>query len=485
MHSSGKTAPHSPCSPFLDSHQDAAELPDCDTPAGEAVSECGASQSQQESSSGAALRDLIQSRLVQPAAEAKAAAAAAAGAAAAPAASSSRPASSSKPGTGNPSPPQTAQPTGVVRPRSGPGTAAAAAAAQVVTQSGPSAVEVYVLALKRALAQPQYAAGFVVDGLASHLVPPLDAARALLSAAGLELKQPATAPTLPLGKGKPPANATAAAARKTSAAGKGTGVPDVPAEPAKPDEWLGAQHVHVIQLQLSEPEAAARREAGFGETERDQQAGQLLHENEEPSSPLAKRWQAYEANTAALAPVLGSLQAGDSPVRHRLVAAGSGESAVHTAAVGVSFDMGKVLTVLPPVAADALLLPPPYVLRVLQRPKERRGKGAPAHFTLWTAPPEAAAATSAGATGWALVPAAAAEAAPMDDKAAGRQSASGQAAAKDGPPTASAASSAAGAASSAGPRKSLAGASPRKGRREGSEESMSAAHEAAVAAEEQ
>jgi len=66
------------------------------------------------------------------------------------------------------------------------------------------------------------------------------------------------------------------------------------------------------------------------------------------------------------------------------VAAAAPEEKVSEAAIGISFNADKVNSVLPPVPADQLLLPPPYELRVLPQP-QRRGKRRPlTNFTVWT-----------------------------------------------------------------------------------------------------
>jgi hypothetical protein len=66
------------------------------------------------------------------------------------------------------------------------------------------------------------------------------------------------------------------------------------------------------------------------------------------------------------------------------VAAAAPQEKVSEAAIGISFIADKVNSVLPPVPADQLLLPPPYELRVLPQP-QRRGKRRPlTNFTVWT-----------------------------------------------------------------------------------------------------
>lgn len=463
------------------------------------------------------LQALIQSRLLQPAADARLAAAAPA--VPVPPAGGSIPCTASKQEAAALSSPQPAPQSAGARPRSGQAavaTAAAAAAAQAAAQASPSQAEVYTLALKRALALPQYTAGFVVDGVASQLLPATDAARALLQAAGLELKPPPLVPVLSLGgKGKALAGAGTAGARKLSAVGKGAAASESPREPAKPDEWLGAQHVHVVELQLSKQEAFARLQlpadtfsmaaacpgasppcrASAPETTSSVPAAALANDcaagsdeagrpREQPqqqqqqAETLGPRWLAAEADATALAPVLGALQPAGAAVQYRSVVATGSEFEVHAAAVGIAFYLGKVSTVLPPVAADALLVPPPYVLRVLKRPKERRDRGAPAHFRLWTAPAgdigEAGDADNrACGAGMGL------ECPSADAQATAKQQSAALAIASDG---SAAAGAPAGAAASVPQQKSVTGSTPRKSKK--GDEAAAAAVAAAVAAPE-
>lgn len=280
------------------------------------------------------------------------------------------------------------------------------------------AAEVALRALRQALSQPQYAKGLVVDGLASALVNAATAGRCLLQAVGLTLKQPPPVPPLPLPKGK----GSAAATRKTSTS---VGPPPEPEVP-KPDEWLGAQRLYSVQLTLPKETAAARlaaaaqaaaagleladvelaegdegllAEASVAFLQQEQQAGgnggakapqlqqaagAVSDAKLQQDAAFEQRWRAFEADTASLMPVLGSMQPPLGPIMHRLVSAEPAEGDVAHGIVGVQFDLGKVSTVLPAVPDDALLIPPPFELRVLQRPKDRRRKSAASNFKLWT-----------------------------------------------------------------------------------------------------
>jgi hypothetical protein len=309
-------------------------------------------------------------------------------------------------------------------------------------------------ALRQALAHPHYAPGLILDGVASALVPPAVAGRSLLQALGLTLKLPPPVPPLPLtgAKGK----AGAGAARKPPSQPL-TRVPEEPPpDPSRPDEWLGTQIVHALELILQRDEAAARLaaaqehaaaeqqpsdgatglkpvreeedEAGRqaagtvsesppegnqqrpgsqgsqpepGHTlEAPQQAEQSSQKDQqaEAQGGFGELWEAYEAAAAVLAPVLGALQARDGPIRHRAIDARAEQDAVAAAVVGVSYSLGRLSTILPAASEDALRVPPPYELRILQRPKARQARGS-ANFRLWTAPNTPTPAAELGAEG--------------------------------------------------------------------------------------
>lgn len=54
--------------------------------------------------------------------------------------------------------------------------------------------------------------------------------------------------------------------------------------------------------------------------------------------------------------------------------------------VGIRFNTGVVSSVLPPVEADKMLLPPPYELRVVQQPPKRPKRLPLPNFNIWTLP---------------------------------------------------------------------------------------------------
>jgi hypothetical protein len=64
--------------------------------------------------------------------------------------------------------------------------------------------------------------------------------------------------------------------------------------------------------------------------------------------------------------------------------------------VGVTFELGIATSILPPVSDDKLLVPPPYELRILPKPRNRVAKVHSGKFKLLTVVPAAAVCTSEG-----------------------------------------------------------------------------------------
>lgn len=85
-------------------------------------------------------------------------------------------------------------------------------------------------------------------------------------------------------------------------------------------------------------------------------------------------WQAHQSDAASLGIALGALQPSNRPIHHRVVSAEGGHVAVAQAVVGISFNQGQVQSVLPLVEADQQLVPPPYVMRIVQRPRARSAR---------------------------------------------------------------------------------------------------------------
>lgn len=115
--------------------------------------------------------------------------------------------------------------------------------------------EVAVKALQLALEQPQYQAGFVLDGVSSkHLPGPAFAARCMLQAVGLQNKallpaEPAAAALSSSGAGSKstkPAKGSRPSSSKPGA--RASLVPEPPPailDLSKPDVWEGAQQVRL------------------------------------------------------------------------------------------------------------------------------------------------------------------------------------------------------------------------------------------------
>jgi hypothetical protein len=66
--------------------------------------------------------------------------------------------------------------------------------------------------------------------------------------------------------------------------------------------------------------------------------------------------------------------------------------------VGIKFTAGEVSTHLPPVAADKMLLPPPYELRVLSQPPKWPKRLPLTNFKVWTLPAASSGAPADDAT---------------------------------------------------------------------------------------
>jgi hypothetical protein len=313
------------------------------------------------------------------------------------------------------------------RMRSVAAAAAAVAEAAAAAEAGHSAAEVYLRALQQALSQKHYARGVIICGASSALVPVATAARCLLQAVGLTLKQPPAAaePVAATKGGK-------AAATKKTAARRSAEEPPA-AEPSIPDEWSGEQRVEVVllssvgtgvatqtttelpaiinTLNLAWPGMSSRQTEGAS-TGGEATAASRSLQDAPAALPLQQEQQqqpreafqaagalerAFEADAAALAPVLGAMQPSNGPIRHRIVSAVGAEEEVAAAVVGVSFSLGRVATVLPPTEEDALRVPPPYELRILQRPKARPAKSSASNFLIWTLPPRSGCGSSSGA----------------------------------------------------------------------------------------
>lgn len=67
--------------------------------------------------------------------------------------------------------------------------------------------------------------------------------------------------------------------------------------------------------------------------------------------------------------------------------AGVPEQQLVASVIGIRFHCGVVSSRLPPVEEDKMLLPPPYVLRVLSQPPKRPKRLPLANFKIWTLPP--------------------------------------------------------------------------------------------------
>jgi hypothetical protein len=104
--------------------------------------------------------------------------------------------------------------------------------------------------------------------------------------------------------------------------------------------------------------------------------------------------------------------------------------ALQQAVVGITFHQGRLQTVLPSVPADADLVPTPYELRMLSRPRNRVALANMSNFKLYTLED-----TASGADG-AAAPAAAPDAPPA---APAKPPAKGAKAAPEPPPPAAAA----------------------------------------------
>eukprot|EP00775_Hariotina_reticulata_P008964 gene8964-9139_t len=252
------------------------------------------------------------------------------------------------------------------------------------------AQDIVLMALKHALSLPQYQAGFVLDGFGSkHLPVTAMTARCMLQAVGL------TCINLPPAESISTAGSTAATSKakqqgKTSRPSSSrAGIRPVPQlqgliDITQPDVWEGTQKVHVVELALDKEEAALRFAAAAAFTAAGLESITTSAEHELPVEPsFAEAQQAkHEYSAAAVVDK---------------VDAAAPEAMVSQAAVGISFNADRVGTVLPPVPADQLLLPPPYELRVLPQP-QRRGKRRPlTNFTVWTMLPlEGEAASKSG-----------------------------------------------------------------------------------------
>ena len=71
------------------------------------------------------------------------------------------------------------------------------------------------------------------------------------------------------------------------------------------------------------------------------------------------------------------------------VDAGTAQDSVLLDVIGVSFELGVAKSILPPAATDKLLVPPPYELRVLPRPRNRAARPQSGRFKLITVVPSA------------------------------------------------------------------------------------------------
>jgi hypothetical protein len=245
-----------------------------------------------------------------------------------------------------------------------------------------------VLAL--VLAQPRYAAGLIVDGLACRHLAPTAAATCLLHALGFStLPQRVTPPpsaTPPPTAGPAPAKGQAGKAA-APAAKKPAAAEPVPEAPQLPEVWLGPHKLHVVLLQADRDTAAARASGAAAARHGSQQ--ELPEQQQQPSSTGTKpgshrpqqelevAWEAYTAEAPALSLLLAG-QEGPTRLVHREVPTAGLEAAeVYRSVCGLASSMGHVVSLLPPAPEDELLVPEPYCMQVgrLLRPAGRRAAG--------------------------------------------------------------------------------------------------------------
>jgi hypothetical protein len=254
-------------------------------------------------------------------------------------------------------------------------------------------VELHALlqdALMLVLAQPRYAAGFIVDGLACKHMQKAAAAAVLLQAVGFTRVPPLATSPPPAAKGP----GKAAPAKKPSV------LEPAPEPPKVPDMWRGPHTLHVVQLQTDKetflarytssrgddagqhghaatphspstngvtPErtvstaspATSTGHASPGSARRSSQSGQ--HHSHQDEAEAA--WHAFQAEAPALALLLAGREPGTRLV-HRELASSAAVQEVYRALCGISWHMGKAMSVLPAAPEDEELIPEPYCMQV-------------------------------------------------------------------------------------------------------------------------
>lgn len=252
-------------------------------------------------------------------------------------------------------------------------------------------------ALTLVLAQPRYAAGFIVDGLACKHLQKAAAATVLLQAVGFtRVQRPQLQP--PLATSPPPA---AKGPGKAAPVKKPSVLEPAPEPPKVPDMWRGPHALHVVQLQTdketflarytssskgdaagqhghaatphstSSSGAAVERttsiaspatstgHASPGSARRSSQSGQ--HHSHQDEAEAA--WHAFQAEAPALALLLSGKEPGTRLV-YRELAISAAVQEVYRSLCGISWHMGKSVSVLPAAPEDEELIPEPYCMQV-------------------------------------------------------------------------------------------------------------------------
>ena len=257
--------------------------------------------------------------------------------------------------------------------------------------------EIVAQVLRIAFADDEaYGKGMIVDGLNTSHLDPVETAKAVASALGLE------------------------STTSESEDGEGEGE----------TTWSGSKQLHLNVLDLSlekviEREAAidaaiADSRAEDAETaeappeaapEGAEEAPGAEDGSEEGTPPPqikdAKKQAEFEAYTAALPRLAAEFRFGGSPhnaaapaaVSHRQFSADQPADAVFGEIVGFKHHLGEFSAFLPEIEADRYIVPDPYTMQIVKKPPPRPSRRAVQHFKIKTveaAEPEAEAAEPEG-----------------------------------------------------------------------------------------